>query len=149
TLAVGHQGRRRVRHSDDEVTARLGHFVARRGGIGFLRIGIRSRGRSWLRAWRRGGMALVVRVDGRASWRLAALGLAFAVGGCGEQVNNSLWDRIAAGPSDAMPARAPEIVPTAQAMSGRWTLTMPGTGACGMTFGPAAAEGSIALDGTC
>jgi hypothetical protein len=94
-------------------------------------------------------MPLVVRVDGRASWRLAALGLAFAVAGCGESVNNSLWDRIAAGPSDAMPARAPEIVPTAQAMSGRWTLTMPGTGACGMTFGPPAAEGSIALDGTC
>jgi hypothetical protein len=95
-------------------------------------------------------MALSGRViDVGASWRLAALGLAFALAGCGESANNSLWDRIAAGPSDAMPARAPEIVPTAQAMSGRWTLTMPGTGACGMTFGPAAAEGGIALDGNC
>jgi hypothetical protein len=83
-----------------------------------------------------------------ASWRFAASGIAFALAGCGESANNSLWDRIAAAPSAAMPARAPEIVPTAQAMAGRWTLTMPGTGACGMTFG-AAAEGGIALDGPC
>jgi hypothetical protein len=94
-------------------------------------------------------MALWVRVDVRASRRLAALGIAFALAGCGESANNSLWDRLVTGPSESMPARAPEIVPTAQAMSGRWTLTMPGTGACGMTFGPAAAEGSIALDGNC
>jgi hypothetical protein len=94
-------------------------------------------------------MALSVRViDVRASRRLAALGIAFALAGCGESANNSLWDRIVASPS-SMPARAPEMVPTAQAMSGRWTLTMPGIGACGMTFGPAAAEGSIALDGNC
>ena len=99
-------------------------------------------------------MALSIRVSGAStSRRVAALGAAFALAislsGCGESANNSLWDRIAAGPSDAMPARAPEIVPSAQAMGGRWTLTMPGTGACGMTFGPAAAEGSIALDGPC
>jgi hypothetical protein len=99
-------------------------------------------------------MALSVRVIGvGASCRLAALGTAFTLAssllGCGESANNSLWDRLVSSPSGSMPARAPEIMPTAQAMAGRWTFTMPGTGACGMTFGPAAAEGSIALDGSC
>ena len=86
--------------------------------------------------------------DGRASWPLAALGIAFSLLGCGESANNSLWDRIVSSPSASMPARAPEIVPTAQAMAGRWTLTMPGTGACGMTF-VSRRRRSIALDSNC
>jgi protease inhibitor Inh len=84
-----------------------------------------------------------------ASWRLAAMMLALALAGCGDTVNSSLFDRLAAGPPVPMPARATEIVPTAEAMRGRWVLTMPGTGSCGITFGPAAAQGGVALDGGC
>jgi hypothetical protein len=95
-------------------------------------------------------MALTVRVIAAPLLRrFAALALAFALAGCGDTVNNSLFDRLAAGPAVPMPARTTEIVPTAAAMSGRWVLTMPGTGSCGMTFGTAAAEGSIALEGGC
>ena len=84
----------------------------------------------------------------RASWRFAALAAVLALAGCGESVNNSLFDRLAAGPPVPMPDRA-EIVPTAQAIRGHWVLTLPGTGACGMTFGTALAESVIALDGNC
>ena len=99
-------------------------------------------------------MALTVRVIAAPPpWRLATLGLALAPAlallGCGDTVNNSLFDRLATGPSVPMPERSAEIVPTAQAMGGRWVLTMPGTGSCGMTFGPATAEGSLALEGAC
>jgi hypothetical protein len=91
----------------------------------------------------------VRQICARASWRAAALAVAFALAGCGESVNNSLFDRLAAGPPVPMPERAAEVVPTAQAMNGHWVLTVPGTGACGMTFGPATAQGGIALDGDC
>ena len=89
-------------------------------------------------------MALTVRVIAAPLLRrFAALALAFALAGCGDTVNNSLFDRLAAGPAVPMPARTTEIVPTAQAMGGRWVLTMPGTGSCGVTFGPTAAGGSV------
>ncbi len=84
-----------------------------------------------------------------SSWRFAAVTLAFALTGCGDTVNSSLFDRLAAGPPVPVPARATEIVPTAEAMRGRWVLTMPGTGSCGVTFGTPAAQGGIALDGGC
>ena len=95
-------------------------------------------------------MALFVRTRvARPSRPVAALGMALALAGCGDTVNNSLFDRLAAGPPVPMPDRATEIVPTAQAMGGRWMLTMPGTGSCGMTFGPTAAGGSLAPEGAC
>jgi len=83
------------------------------------------------------------------SWRLAAVALALALADCGDTVNSSLFDRLAAGPPVPMPSRAVEIVPTIEAMRGRWVLTMPGTGSCGLTFGTAAAGGSIALEDGC
>ena len=80
---------------------------------------------------------------------LAGLALALTLAGCGDTVNSSLFDRLAAGPTAPMPARAAEMVPTAEAMRGRWVLTMPGTGSCGITFGTSSAVGAIALEGAC
>jgi len=80
---------------------------------------------------------------------LAGLALALVLAGCSDTANSSVFDRLAAGPTMPMPARATEIVPTAEAMRGRWVLTMPGTGSCGMTFGTATAAGAIALEGAC
>jgi hypothetical protein len=95
-------------------------------------------------------MASAIAVNlGCAPRLLAGLALALTLAGCGDTVNSSLFDRLAAGPTVPMPARAAEIVPTAEAMRGRWVLTMPGTGSCGLTFGTAGAEGSIALEGGC
>jgi Protease inhibitor Inh len=104
-------------------------------------------------------MALAAGVTvGRAALRLrrAAFGLSLASAasllalvGCSESVNNSLLDKLAAGPSVPMPARATEIVPKASDMAGRWVLTMPGTGSCDMTFGAAAAQGTIAPEDHC
>jgi hypothetical protein len=95
-------------------------------------------------------MASVVPVSvASRPWRFAAAMLAFALAGCGDTVNSSLFDRLAAGPPVPMPARAAEIVPTAQAVRGHWVLTMPGTGSCGITFGTMAAESGIALEGGC
>jgi hypothetical protein len=87
---------------------------------------------------RRGGLALV-------------LALALMLAGCGGTVNSSVFDRLAEGTPVPMPMPAPAaaVVPTAEAMRGRWVLTMPGTGSCGMTFGTPGAEGSIALEGGC
>jgi hypothetical protein len=82
------------------------------------------------------------------SRRLAGLALALMLTGCGT-VNSSVFDRLAEGPTAPMPARAAAVVPTAEAMRGRWVLTMPGTGSCAMTFGTSGAEGSIALDAGC
>jgi hypothetical protein len=83
------------------------------------------------------------------SRRLAGLALALTLAGCGDTVNSSVFDRLAEGPTVPMPARAAAVVPTAEAMHGRWVLTMPGTGSCAMTFGTAGAEGSIALESGC
>jgi hypothetical protein len=89
-------------------------------------------------------MALAVRV-----MRLSACGLALALAGCGDTVNNSLFDKLAAGPAVPMPARAVEIVPKASDMGGRWVLTMPGTGYCGMTFVGGGPRGTIAPEDGC
>jgi hypothetical protein len=82
-----------------------------------------------------------------------AFGLAFAaalvLAGCGETLNNSTFDQLAAGPRVPMPERASQIVPKASDMGGHWTLTMPGTGTCGMTFDAGAAAGAIAPEGAC
>jgi hypothetical protein len=98
-------------------------------------------------------MASSVRMSVLARWRVAAvvpaMALVLTLSGCGDTVNSSVFDRLAAGPPVPMPARATEIVPTAEAMRGRWMLTMPGTGSCGMTFGTAAAEGAIAPEDGC
>ena len=80
---------------------------------------------------------------------LAGLALAFALAGCGDTVNSSVFDRLAEGPTAPMPARGATVVPTAEAMRGRWVLTMPGTGSCAMTFGTAGALGSIAIESGC
>jgi Protease inhibitor Inh len=96
-------------------------------------------------------MALAARVIAALPrpWRLAAAGLVLALAGCGDTVNNSLFDRLAAGPSVPMPARVAESVPKGSEMGGRWMLTMPGTGYCGMTFDVGAAQGVIAPEGGC
>ena len=95
-------------------------------------------------------MALTVRVIAPPPLRrLAALGLAVALAGCADTINNSLFDKLAAGPPAPMPARAAEIVPKGADMGGRWVLTVPGTGVCAMSFAAGAAEGAIAPEGGC
>jgi Protease inhibitor Inh len=95
-------------------------------------------------------MALTVRVIAALPpWRLAALGVALALAGCGDTINNSLFDKLATGPPVPMPARATEIVPKGSDMGGRWVLTVPGTGVCAMSFAAGAAEGAIAPEGGC
>jgi hypothetical protein len=82
-------------------------------------------------------------------WRLAAVGLALWLAGCSDTVNNSLFDKLAAGPQVPMPARATETAPKASDMGGRWVLTMPGTGSCAMIFASGAAEGAVAPESGC
>jgi hypothetical protein len=84
----------------------------------------------------------------RLAGLFAGLALALMLTGCGT-VNNSVFDRLAEGTPVPMPARAAAVVPTAEAMRGRWVLTMPGTGSCAMTFGTAGALGSIAIESGC
>jgi hypothetical protein len=81
------------------------------------------------------------------SWRrhVAALALTLALTGCGDTLNNSVFDRLAEGPAVPMPARAEAVVPRAADMGGHWVLTMPGTGSCGLTFANAAAAGGSVL----
>jgi hypothetical protein len=79
--------------------------------------------------------------------RLTGVALALALGACGDTVNSSLFDRLAAGPAVPMAARATEIVPRASDMDGRWVLTMPGTGSCAMAFAPA--QSSVTPEGAC
>ena len=85
----------------------------------------------------------------RASSRCAGVALALTftltLAGCGDTVNSSVFDRLAAGPTVPMPARASEVVPRAADMDGRWVLTMPGTGSCAMAFAP----GSVMAEGAC
>ncbi len=81
--------------------------------------------------------------------RVAAFALALALAGCGDTLNNSVFDKLAAGPSVPMPARTADAVPRAADMGGRWTLTMPGTGACAMAFAAGASEGAIAPETGC
>jgi hypothetical protein len=92
-------------------------------------------------------MALAARmIDASVwAWRCAALGVAFAIAGCGETVNNSLFDQLAASPRVPMAERASYIVPKASEVSGRWTLTMPGTGTCDVTF----SDGAVTPEGNC
>ena len=94
-----------------------------------------------------------MRSTGRSSRTAAvAAGTALLLGGlagCGGTVNSSVFDHLAEGPTAPMPARAAAVVPTGEAMRGRWVLTMPGTGSCAMTFGTSGAEGGITLDGGC
>jgi hypothetical protein len=80
---------------------------------------------------------------------MSAMALVLTLSGCGDTLNNGVFDRLAAGPPVPMPARAAERVPTAGAMHGRWVLTMPGTGACTLTFGTAAGESAIAPEDGC
>jgi protease inhibitor Inh len=94
-------------------------------------------------------MAVAARVIVALPWRLAALGAVLAFAGCGETVNNSLFDQLAASPRVPMPERASQIVPKASDMGGRWMLTMPGTGTCGMAFEAAAVAGAVAPEGGC
>ena len=94
-------------------------------------------------------MALVVRMIAVASWGVAAFGVVLALAGCGDTVNNSLFDRLAAGPPVPMPARTTTIVPRGSDMGGRWILTMPGTGICSMTFAVGAAQGAVAPEAGC
>ena len=82
-------------------------------------------------------------------WRLAAVGVTLWLAGCSDTVNNSLFDKLAAGPPVPMAARATASAPKASDMGGRWVLTMPGTGSCIMTFMSAAAEGAVAPEGDC
>jgi Protease inhibitor Inh len=79
-------------------------------------------------------------------WRFAAVGATFWLAGCSDTVNNSLFDKLAAGPPVPMAARATASAPKASDMGGRWVLTMPGTGSCAMTF---MTEGAIAPEGSC
>jgi hypothetical protein len=86
---------------------------------------------------------------GRLAAMLSAATIALMLSGCGDTLNNGVFDRFATAPPVPMPARAAESVPTASAMHGRWVLTMPGTGACALTFGTAAAESAIAPEDGC
>jgi hypothetical protein len=79
----------------------------------------------------------------------AVLALALPLMGCGGTVDNSVFDRLAESTPVPPPARAEAVVPTAEAMHGRWVLTMPGSGSCAMTFGAPAAAGGIAVEHGC
>jgi hypothetical protein len=82
-------------------------------------------------------------------WRFAVVAAALWLAGCSETVNNSLFDKLAAGPTVPMPARATEIVPKGSDMGGRWVLTMPGTGSCAMAFAVGAADGAVTPEAGC
>jgi hypothetical protein len=79
----------------------------------------------------------------------ALLVLALGLGGCGDTINSGVFDKLAAGPPVPMPARAADVVPQAADMGGRWTLTMPGTGACALTFATGLRQGAIAPETGC
>jgi hypothetical protein len=77
--------------------------------------------------------------------RASALLLAALSAGCGSDRTSGFGG---ASTSDPAPAPAPPPVNIA----GRWQLSSPGRGQCGMTFGapsPAAADGTIAPEGGC
>ena len=82
-------------------------------------------------------------------WWFAALGVTLWLSGCGDTVNSSLFDKLAAGPPVPMAARATASAPKASDMGGKWILTMPGTGSCAMTFMSGATEGAVAPEGGC
>jgi protease inhibitor Inh len=96
-------------------------------------------------------MTMTTRVNAASPrpWCLAAIGAALWLAGCSDTVNNSMFDKLAAGPPVPMAARAAQIAPKASDMGGRWVLTMPGTGSCAMTFATGAAEGTVAPEGGC
>src|SRR4051812_15631147 len=85
----------------------------------------------------------------RRPWRLVAVGVTLWLPGCSDTVNNSAFDKLAAGPTVPMAARATAQAPKASDMSGRWVLTMPGTGSCAMTFMSGAVEGAVAPEDGC
>jgi hypothetical protein len=80
---------------------------------------------------------------------LVAVGVTLWLAGCSDTINNSAFDKLAAGPTVPMAARATARAPTAADMGGRWILTMPGTGSCAMTFMSGAAEGLVAPEDGC
>ena len=72
-----------------------------------------------------------------------ALLAAISIAGCGSDGTSGLG-----GASTSDPAPAPPPV----SIAGRWQLSSPGRGQCGMTFSapsPAAADGAIAPEGGC
>ena len=83
----------------------------------------------------------------RCAGKVLASASALALAACGDTLNNSVFDRLAAGPTVPMPARAEESVPRAADMGGHWVLTMPGRGSCGITF--AVAPGAVTPEGGC
>jgi hypothetical protein len=101
--------------------------------------------------WLRDDMTFCVNASAAAPrlWRFAAFGVTLWLAGCSDTINNSAFDKLAAGPPVPMAARATARAPKASDMGGRWVLTMPGTGSCAMTFMSGAAEGAIAPEDGC
>jgi hypothetical protein len=94
-------------------------------------------------------MVLVSRADAvRLTVAACATCAALALAGCSEGMNSAL-DKIAASPATPMPERTAAVVPKGTDMGGRWMLTMPGTGACGVMFGFGPADGAVTPESGC